>query len=60
MGAWFELNGPLLGLALLDGIASAALVFMVAVGLSNSSPGKAAASCTSEGQLPPLACVALA
>ena len=34
MGAWFELNGPLLGLALLDGIASAALIFMVAVGLN--------------------------
>jgi branched-chain amino acid transport system permease protein len=34
MGEWFELNGPLLGLALLDGIASAALIFMVAVGLN--------------------------
>jgi branched-chain amino acid transport system permease protein len=34
MGAWFEENGPLLGLALLDGIASAALIFMVAVGLN--------------------------
>lgn len=34
MGDWFEQNGPLLGLALLDGIASAALIFMVAVGLN--------------------------
>ncbi|NGM18683.1 branched-chain amino acid ABC transporter permease [Roseomonas stagni] len=34
MGDWFEQNGALLGLALLDGIASAALIFMVAVGLN--------------------------
>jgi branched-chain amino acid transport system permease protein len=34
MGDWFDQNGPLLGLALLDGIASAALIFMVAVGLN--------------------------
>jgi branched-chain amino acid transport system permease protein len=34
MGDWFAENGPLLGLALLDGIASAALIFMVAVGLN--------------------------
>ncbi|MFC7734584.1 branched-chain amino acid ABC transporter permease [Roseomonas sp. GCM10028921] len=34
MGEWFEQNGALLGLALLDGIASAALIFMVAVGLN--------------------------
>ncbi len=34
MAGWFEENGPLLGLALLDGIASAALIFMVAVGLN--------------------------
>jgi branched-chain amino acid transport system permease protein len=34
MGDWFEQNGPLLGLALLDGIASAALIFMVAIGLN--------------------------
>ncbi|MGG5822470.1 branched-chain amino acid ABC transporter permease [Falsiroseomonas sp. HW251] len=34
MGEWFDQNGPLLGLALLDGIASAALIFMVAVGLN--------------------------
>jgi branched-chain amino acid transport system permease protein len=34
MGDWLEQNGPLLGLALLDGIASAALIFMVAVGLN--------------------------
>ena len=31
---WFEANGLLLGLALLDGLAYAALVFMVAVGLN--------------------------
>lgn len=34
MGDWLEQNGALLGLALLDGIASAALIFMVAVGLN--------------------------
>lgn len=34
MGDWLEQNAPLLGLALLDGIASAALIFMVAVGLN--------------------------
>ncbi|HEY4252430.1 MAG TPA: branched-chain amino acid ABC transporter permease [Roseomonas sp.] len=34
MGDWFADNAPLLGLALLDGIASAALIFMVAVGLN--------------------------
>lgn len=34
MSDWFEQNGALLGLALLDGIASAALIFMVAVGLN--------------------------
>lgn len=34
MYAWFEENGLLLGLALLDGLAYAALVFMVAVGLN--------------------------
>ena len=34
MAAWFEQNGLLLGLALLDGLAYAALVFMVAVGLN--------------------------
>jgi branched-chain amino acid transport system permease protein len=32
--AWFQDNGLLLGLALLDGLAYAALVFMVAVGLN--------------------------
>lgn len=34
MYVWFEENGLLLGLALLDGLAYAALVFMVAVGLN--------------------------
>ena len=34
MFGWFEENGLLLGLALLDGLAYAALVFMVAVGLN--------------------------
>jgi branched-chain amino acid transport system permease protein len=34
MVAWFEQNGLLLGLALLDGLAYAALVFLVAVGLN--------------------------
>lgn len=34
MADWFADNGLLLGLALLDGISSAALVFMVAVGLT--------------------------
>ena len=34
MYGWFEENGLLLGLALLDGLAYAALVFMVAVGLN--------------------------
>lgn len=34
MLAWFEQNGLLLGLALLDGLASAALIFLVAVGLN--------------------------
>src|SRR4051812_11293927 len=34
MGEWFAENGLLLGLALLDGLAYAALVFMVAVGLN--------------------------
>ncbi|GGC35335.1 branched-chain amino acid ABC transporter permease [Siccirubricoccus deserti] len=34
MTAWFTDNGLLLGLALLDGLAYAALVFMVAVGLN--------------------------
>jgi len=34
MFGWFEENGLLLGLALLDGLASAALIFLVAVGLN--------------------------
>lgn len=34
MAEWFDQNGLLLGLALLDGLAYAALVFMVAVGLN--------------------------
>src|SRR3954470_16270584 len=34
MAEWFSENGLLLGLALLDGLAYAALVFMVAVGLN--------------------------
>ena len=34
MGAWFSENGLLLGLAALDGLSYAALVFMVAVGLN--------------------------
>ena len=34
MMEWFSDNGLLLGLALLDGLAYAALVFMVAVGLN--------------------------
>ena len=34
MAGWFSDNGLLLGLALLDGLAYAALVFMVAVGLN--------------------------
>src|ERR671939_438376 len=34
MGEWFAENGLLLGLALLDGLSYAALVFMVAVGLN--------------------------
>src|SRR4051812_45688047 len=34
MGEWFAENGLLLGLAALDGLAYAALVFMVAVGLN--------------------------
>lgn len=34
MFGWFEENGLLLGLAVLDGLAYAALVFMVAVGLN--------------------------
>ncbi len=34
MAEWLSQNGALLGLALLDGIASAALIFMVAVGLN--------------------------
>jgi branched-chain amino acid transport system permease protein len=34
MGAWLADNGLLLGLALLDGLASAALIFLVAVGLN--------------------------
>ena len=34
MAAWFAENGLLLGLAALDGLAYAALVFMVAVGLN--------------------------
>ncbi|PZW46762.1 amino acid/amide ABC transporter membrane protein 1 (HAAT family) [Humitalea rosea] len=34
MADWFADNGLLLGLALLDGISSAALIFMVAVGLT--------------------------
>jgi branched-chain amino acid transport system permease protein len=34
MAVWFQDNGLLLGLALLDGLAYAALVFMVAVGLN--------------------------
>lgn len=34
MAGWFAENGLLLGLALLDGLAYAALVFMVAVGLN--------------------------
>ena len=34
MGQWFAENGLLIGLALLDGLAYAALVFMVAVGLN--------------------------
>jgi branched-chain amino acid transport system permease protein len=34
MAEWFQDNGLLLGLALLDGLAYAALVFMVAVGLN--------------------------
>ncbi|MEN0076177.1 MAG: branched-chain amino acid ABC transporter permease [Paracraurococcus sp.] len=34
MGAWFSENGLLIGLALLDGLANAALIFMVAVGLN--------------------------
>jgi branched-chain amino acid transport system permease protein len=34
MGSWFAENSLLLGLALLDGLANAALVFMVAVGLN--------------------------
>ena len=34
MVEWFTDNGLLLGLALLDGLAYAALVFMVAVGLN--------------------------
>lgn len=34
MADWFAENGLLLGLALLDGLANAALVFMVAVGLN--------------------------
>jgi len=34
MAGWLSDNGLLLGLALLDGLAYAALVFMVAVGLN--------------------------
>jgi branched-chain amino acid transport system permease protein len=34
MGAWLEQNGLLLGLALLDGLSSAGLIFLVAVGLN--------------------------
>ena len=34
MGTWLADNGLLLGLALLDGLASAALIFLVAVGLN--------------------------
>lgn len=34
MGQWFSDNALLLGLALLDGLASAALIFLVAVGLN--------------------------
>ncbi len=34
MAGWFEENGLLLGLALLDGLASAGLIFLVAVGLN--------------------------
>ena len=34
MGGWFAENGLLLGLAALDGLSYAALVFMVAVGLN--------------------------
>jgi len=34
MAGWLEQNGLLLGLALLDGLASAGLIFMVAVGLN--------------------------
>src|SRR5215207_1582696 len=34
MGDWFAENGLLLGLAALDGLAYAALVFLVAVGLN--------------------------
>src|SRR5688572_7006217 len=34
MAGWFQDNGLLLGLALLDGVSYAALVFMVAVGLN--------------------------
>src|SRR5689334_8277933 len=34
MTEWLEQNGLLLGLAALDGIASAALIFLVAVGLN--------------------------
>jgi len=34
MGSWLEDNAPLLGLALLDGLSSAALIFLVAVGLN--------------------------
>ena len=34
MGDWFAENGLLLGLAALDGLSYAALVFMVAVGLN--------------------------
>ena len=34
MAEWLEQNGLLLGLAALDGIASAALIFLVAVGLN--------------------------
>ena len=34
MAEWFQDNGLLLGLALLDGLASAGLIFLVAVGLN--------------------------
>ena len=34
MAEWFQDNGLLLGLALLDGLSSAGLIFLVAVGLN--------------------------